>query len=298
MKLLRIGLGMALLGGIGMSGVLTGCRSTVEPWRTFERRPQENPWARTAPPRVDPAPPPWVSPTGVEVALTPREFGERSPEGRTLHYWVLGEGDETILILGGTHGNEQTSAQLSFEFVNWLEDHPPLLENRQVVIAPLVNPDGYEIARRENARGVDLNRNFPASNWKPRHQVGSHHRPGPYPRSEPETRFVMFLIDRYPPDRIVSIHGAASCVNWDGPAQGLASAMSRDCGLPPKASIGYPTPGSFGSWMGKENQVPTITLELRDNRQLRQPEETYFQALATALCYPQSVPSETLELAR
>jgi hypothetical protein len=38
--------------------------------------------------------------------------------------------------------------------------------------------------------------------------------------------------------------------------------MSEASGLPVKEHIGYETPGSLGSYLGKERGVPTITLEL------------------------------------
>ena len=50
--------------------------------------------------------------------------------------------------------------------------------------------------------------------------------------------------------------------NFDGPAEELAQTMSRHNEYSVLKSIGYPTPGSFGSWAGIDRQIPTITLEL------------------------------------
>jgi murein peptide amidase A len=55
------------------------------------------------------------------------------------------------------------------------------------------------------------------------------------------------------------------CNNFDGPAVALAGSMSEHNGYPVRASIGYPTPGSLGSYAGADRQIPTITLELPAN---------------------------------
>jgi protein MpaA len=52
------------------------------------------------------------------------------------------------------------------------------------------------------------------------------------------------------------------CNNYDGPAQHIAELMSRYNGYAAKSNIGYPTPGSLGSWAGIDRQIPMITLEL------------------------------------
>jgi protein MpaA len=52
------------------------------------------------------------------------------------------------------------------------------------------------------------------------------------------------------------------CNNYDGPAQHIAELMSRYNSYPATPTIGYPTPGSLGSWAGIDRQIPMITLEL------------------------------------
>jgi protein MpaA len=132
------------------------------------------------------------------------------------------------------------------------------------VIVPLINPDGHARRKRRNARRVDINRNFPTNNWtlgSPRSRMFG----GPSPASEPETRAVMKLIARYRPRRIITIHSIGLerfCNNYDGPARALAAKMSRHNRYPVTASIGYPTPGSFGAYAGRQLRIPTVTLEL------------------------------------
>ena len=67
------------------------------------------------------------------------------------------------------------------------------------------------------------------------------------------------------PEWIISIHSIARgkhCNNYDGPARWLAEAMYRHNGYPVTATMGYPTPGSLGSWAGIDKQIPIVTLEL------------------------------------
>ena len=228
----------------------------------------------------------WSSPDGLEVPTPPALFAENSVQGRPLPYWVLGEGSATVLILGGIHGDEFTSSELSYRFLAWALEHPDAVTGMRVVVAPLVNPDGLAVGSRLNANQVDLNRNFPAANWR----ASRRHEHGEQPASEPEARFVMELLETYQPVRVVSVHGAATCVNWDGPAEDLARAMSHHCGLPPRASIGYPTPGSLGSFVGIDRNTPIITLELCNNQEIQRPLSGYLDALLCAIHYPEETP--------
>jgi murein peptide amidase A len=59
-------------------------------------------------------------------------------------------------------------------------------------------------------------------------------------------------------------------VNWDGPAQKVAEVMAKANGYPVCKDIGYPTPGSLGSYAGKDLNIPIITLELRDARESKE----------------------------
>lgn len=231
-----------------------------------------------------PAPATFESPFGDRIAQLPRSGVERSVEGNELLYWIVGDGPETVFVLGGIHGDEQSSAELAYEFLAWVVDHPATLGARRLVVAPEVNPDGLRANTRRNQHDVDLNRNFPADNWSG--PVASNPAPGPRPSSEPETRFVLALIREFAPTRIVSAHAAAACVNWDGPAESLARHMARECGLPTKASIGYPTPGSLGSFMGFDRSTPTVTLELASKSGLGVARDGYLRALMTAVHYP------------
>ncbi len=186
-----------------------------------------------------------------------------SVEGRPIEAVELGRGPLRVLIIGSVHGNEPEGIALVNRLAELLYVRPLLLESATVVLVRNANPDGAARGMRTNSRGVDLNRNFPASNWEP-FQHPSRGGSGTAPLSEPEVRVLVRLIEHFQPQRVVAIHSTRGdpMVNYDGPAQHLAERMSRLNGYPVRASIGYPTPGSLGNYVGRDLAIPTITLEL------------------------------------
>jgi len=158
------------------------------------------------------------------------------------------------------------------------------MKGRRVVLLAVANPDGMAHNSRFNANGVDLNRNFPASN-----RVNDK-RFGATAFSEPEARLVKQLIEQYSPDRIVSIHQPLTCIDYDGPGETLAARMAQYCSLPVK-KLG-PKPGSLGSYAGVDLAVPVITFEMRQNDSKLDSEtlwRRYGKALVAAIIYPDMV---------
>jgi murein peptide amidase A len=194
-----------------------------------------------------------------------------SVEGREIKAFVRpGPQDRTTVVFGGFHGDEPKSVHVARELQLLLERDASEGLATGWVIVPVVNPDGLHRRRRRNGNLVDINRNFPTQNWQ-RGSKRSRMFGGASPASEPETKMVMDLIERHRPMRIVSIHSidkGRECNNFDGPGEAIAEAMSRLNGYPVAHSIGYPTPGSFGTWAGVERGIATITLELpsRDSK--------------------------------
>ncbi len=181
----------------------------------------------------------------------------RSVEGRAIEAVDLGSGDVGALVFGAIHGDEPGAAELCHRFVNRLRRGSP---PARTIVVPVANPDGLVRATKNNAHDVDLNRNFPAQNWVREHKPG--YDPGAQPLSEPESQALAALIERLQPRVLVAVHQPLHCVNWDGPGQALAEEMARLSGYPAVASVGYPTPGSFGSRYGVDEQRVVITLEL------------------------------------
>lgn len=188
------------------------------------------------------------------MTMTP---GERPVE---VHRFIGANPRYRALIFFSIHGDERPAAELAVAFGQWLEEHPEAWREREVCFIPVANPDGLAARTRVNASGVDVNRNFPAESWHTQAR-GARYNPGPHPASEIETRGLMRLIERLPPDWIVSVHAPLACVDWDGPGEDLARAMAAANGLPAR-KVGYATPGSFGSWAGVDRGLPVVTLEL------------------------------------
>ena len=182
---------------------------------------------------------------GNEILLLKRE-----PESKNY--------DKTILVIGVFHGDEKDGEYLINRYLSQKNE----TKNRLLFI-PCLNPDGKEYGTRTNANGVDLNRNFPTKNWELSDK--NEYFGGTAPASEVETQFLIYIIEKYVPDLIITLHEPYCVVNYDGPAKEEAQQISEITGYKIEESIGYPTPGSFGTYCGIERKIPTITLELPEN---------------------------------
>jgi murein peptide amidase A len=231
-----------------------GCISEIPRIRR-SRLPRPGGQAGALPPATRPG---QVSQTTQPSPLEPqcRTIGY-SVEGRPIECIVLGRGADVILLLATTHGNEGAGTPLLRRLADHLVEHSSLLAGRQVVLVPVVNPDGFARHVRYNARGVDLNRNFPSGNW-----IGDVHS-GRAPLSEPETQAIHDLLDEYRPSRITTIHEGLRCVDFDGPAEPMAQIMSQCCDLPLRQLGGRC--GSLGSYAGVALGRPIVTVELARN---------------------------------
>lgn len=170
------------------------------------------------------------------------------------------------LIIGVFHGDEAISGQLVTRFVEHLQAgqfaHAPIdFDQRPTLIIPVLNPDGLAAGTRGNANQVDLNRNYPTPDWFEDNRDTPYYA-GKSAGSEPETRLVIDLIERYQPEKILTVHSPYKVLNYDGPARAFADAMAQESGYQVVEDIGYPTPGSFGTYAGKIRQIPVVTLEL------------------------------------
>lgn len=175
-----------------------------------------------------------------------------------------------ILLLGGIHGDEQTASAVVFK---WMAMMPKTgTQEFQWKVAPIVNPDGLLAAKpkRVNARGIDLNRNFPTPNWHqdaPRYwarvtRSDPRRYPGKAPISEPESRWIYDTIEKYKPDVIISVHAPFGVLDLDGPV------------TPPKrfGRLWYNRvgvyPGSLGNYSGLHKDIPVVTIELPNATQM------------------------------
>jgi murein peptide amidase A len=168
-----------------------------------------------------------------------------------------------VLVIGGIHGDERSSASLVFHWIGHAQVAPADTHWRFI---PGLNPDGLlaQPPRRINANGVDLNRNFPTANWpkdalvywEKKTKKDPRRYPGQASLSEPESQFLQAQILSFKPDVIVSIHAPLGVLDFDGP-----STPPAKLGRLYLDQVGI-YPGSLGNYGGKTLGIPVITVEL------------------------------------
>ncbi len=204
-----------------------------------------------------------------------------SVKGRPLIYAIFGnkESKNTTLFLSMVHGDEITPLYLGFELVNWVQANLDKFKDARLVIAPLVNPDGFlDFPKtRVNANGVDPNRNFSTKDWsrealnawRTKFRSDKRRFPGSKPDSEPETHFQKFLVETMKPRKILSVHAPLNFMDYDGPEHLTLDRFPKEyvqkcTELKNKvnATPGGFFPGSLGNYAGQGLGIPTLTLEL------------------------------------
>lgn len=190
-----------------------------------------------------------------------KEILGKSAGGTDIEAFQLSTGAVKLLLIGGVHGDEPEGYDFVERFVADKECFKFLEGRAELWAIPRLNPEGCAREERLNGNGVDLNRNMPTEDWDPVAKK-ERYQPGPSAASEPETKLLIALIEKLQPRCIVSVHSWEPMINYNGPAEKLAVEMSKLSGYRIADDIGYPTPGSLGTWSGWERKIPTITLEI------------------------------------
>ena len=142
-----------------------------------------------------------------------------STRGQPIRAFTLGSGRPRILVVGCIHGNECAGSVVATRLL-----HARLSRRGSIIVVQDLNPDGHAAKRRGNARGVDLNRNFPGT-WR---GIATG---GPAPASEVETRLAMRLILRLRPDVTIWFHQPQALVRAWGPSVPIARRFARLAGM-------------------------------------------------------------------
>ncbi|MCD8403248.1 M14 family zinc carboxypeptidase [Tenacibaculum finnmarkense] len=99
----------------------------------------------------------------LDTAIASKKIGE-SEQGKAIYQLKLGSGKIKILIWSQMHGNESTGTKAVFDFLKYIKAYKnteivnSILNNCDITIIPMLNPDGAEVYTRVNANDVDLNR--------------------------------------------------------------------------------------------------------------------------------------------
>lgn len=174
----------------------------------------------------------------------------------------LKPGFSPILMMGGVHGDEPEGVALAEGLLEWLKKCSSF--KSEWVLIPCLNIDGYLAHTRVNGRGVDLNRNYPSSNWSPEYKE-KRYFPGEQAGSEPEIQAVTKLIQKIQPRLIIHFHSWKPMIVLTGPPElPEALALSSSCGYKVHPEIGYPTPGSLSHYGWIDHKIPVICIEEQD----------------------------------
>ncbi|MCG5055004.1 MAG: succinylglutamate desuccinylase/aspartoacylase family protein [Myxococcales bacterium] len=232
-----------------------------------------------------------------------------SVEGRPIYRFDLGtKGAPVVMLSALIHGIEVIGSVALYQVLRDLgasDAGKKLFDELHLVVLPILNPDaftrnmnhldrGWPALRRTNARGVDLNRNFPhvaplekrhlfsGSTWK-----GSPHYQGPKPFSEPESRAVRNVVETLEPHLSLGFHSFGNMIlyPWAFSQQpnrryavysDLANAFAADIQgaryAVRQASQFYPTVGDMDDWLDDQHGTLAMTIEVGAlNRRLFHP---------------------------
>jgi Zinc carboxypeptidase/Penicillin-insensitive murein endopeptidase len=178
----------------------------------------------------------------------------RSVRGRPIEAYRLGTARlaRRVLVLGSVHGDEPAGLEVTRRLIARARIH-----GASLWVVPNLNPDGLAVGTRHNARGVDLNRNFP-SEWEPLESSGSQ------AVSEPEAKAAVRLVRRLRPAVTIWFHQPQRVVRAWGRSTGIAQRYAQLAGARFRA-IRWP-PGSAPNWQNQRLRARSFVVELRPGR--------------------------------
>jgi murein peptide amidase A len=188
----------------------------------------------------------------------------RSAQGRPLKLEWAGDphAKRVVLVVGSIHGNETAGHAVTRRL---RRARPPA--GTAIAIVQDLNPDGSAARRRQNARGVDLNRNFPVA-WRGGGRPFGTYYPGRAPLSEPESRAAARLIRRLRPSVTIYYHQHMGLVDRSGGDPSVERLYARRSGLPFRSIP--PLPGTATRWQNHTFRSATaFVVELRAGRLTR-----------------------------
>ena len=180
----------------------------------------------------------------VVAALASMVIGH-SAEGREIRATRVGEPDAAVnvLVVGDVHGNEPAGEAIVARL-----RRAQVPDGVALWLVRTGNPDGRAANTRQNAHGVDLNRNFP---WRWRPGARGTFYPGPRAGSEPETQSLMRLVRRVRPQLSIYYHQMLGItVRARGADPSVMADYARRTGLPLRSLPNY-----RGTAVGWQNRL-------------------------------------------
>lgn len=119
----------------------------------------------------------------------------KSVSGKPIFKLLWGKGDIKVMLWSQMHGNETTTTRALIRLLHLFDQKPSnydqLNSKLQLLIIPVVNPDGAEKYSRYNANKVDLNRDA-------------------QDLSQPESQILMNCFQSFKPDFCLNLHDQRS----------------------------------------------------------------------------------------
>ena len=201
------------------------------------------------------------------------KLGE-SVQGRAINAVRLGDPDaeRKILVIGEIHGDERAGTAIADQLARG-----PAPADVDLWIVPQLNPDGAASRSRQNARGVDLNRNFPWR-WRRAGEPFDQEYSGPRALSEPESKIAHHLIAKIRPEITIWFHQPLGLVDLSGGDASIERRFARLTGLPVRRLTRYR--GSASSWQNDRIRGSTaFVTELPGGRLSHAVQERYARAI-------------------
>ena len=134
-----------------------------------------------------------------------------SENGVEIPLVSFGQGGKKVLIWSQMHGNESTTTKALFDFFKFItsnkQETKDLLSKHTFYVLPMLNPDGAALYTRENANGIDLNRDAQAL-------------------SQRESKVLRSIFDALKPDLCLNMHDQRSIFGIKGPKPATLSFLA------------------------------------------------------------------------
>lgn len=179
-----------------------------------------------------------------------------SVKGRPIRAYRIGEPSAAVkaVFVGGIHGDEDDPSKI---LLNLRGGDP--IKGADIWVIPFFNPDGVARHTRQNAHGVDLNRNFPVG-WT---RLTGKYYSGRRPASEPETRALMRFLGNIKPRFVVGLHQPLFGVDVSyGKSRAFALRLAEGLELPRKIfNCNSGCHGTMTQWFNKRQPGIALTVE-------------------------------------
>lgn len=199
------------------------------------------------------------------LKIEKKVFGYSVKE-KPIEGYEIGDGTDTIFVFSAIHGDEAGTTDLLNQLVTEIKDNPGLVSTtKKLIVILIANPDAYyEDIHKFNANGVNLNLNFATSDWQNRGPEGTY--AGINPFSEPESRAIKEIVEKYNPSIMIAYHAIGHLVTPENEEASVALgkwyAKKTGYHYYDDTNFEWDYPGTATKWFVETTGKPAITVEL------------------------------------